>query len=153
MPNCYLSADATCFDKSTQITLVDNSTKSIDKMEVGDIIMAYDTLTHKLDTAVVMGLHKHDVPNIKLVQMTFNENIDLKINCTKNHPFRTAKNEWVEARDLMVGDTLYILNALGTEMKEVTIKSMDESEPVRQVFNISTSNKNYFANGVLVHNK
>jgi len=62
-------------------------------------------------------------------------------------------NIWKEASELIVGDTLLILNESSMTLNKVRINKIGVIKNVNQVFNISTSKNNYFANGILVHNK
>lgn len=151
MPNCFLSANENCFAPSVNISLANHTTKPINEMKIGDIIIAYDISKKELDTAIVEAVHIHSNRDNQLIEVTLNDNVETKINCTENHPFRTSDNQWLDARELKVGDELILL--IGMELKAVSVKTIRNYENSDQVFNISTSKKNYFANGILVHNK
>lgn len=151
MPNCVLAANETCFAPSVHISLANHTSKPINEMKVGDIIIAYDFLKKEVDTAIVNAVHIHSNKDQQLIEITYQGNVEITINCTENHPFLTIDNQWLNALELKVGDTIYMLDQM--QIKEVVIKSVRPYKNTDQVFNISTSKENYFANGILVHNK
>jgi len=68
--------------------------------------------------------------------------------CSFN-PESTFENYEICTKQLQVGDLL-----LGSDLKEIQISGIHYSEEEIQTFNFHTARtQNYFANGVLVHNK
>ena len=74
--------------------------------------------------------------------------INREIAVTGTHPFLVG-NDWVEARDIRVGDVL-----AGSDGTAVLVDSVESIDYGVRVFNITVSGKHtFFADGILVHNK
>jgi hypothetical protein len=74
--------------------------------------------------------------------------INGEISVTDTHPFLVG-NDWIEARDIRVGDTL-----VGLDGTAVPVNSVESVDYGVRVFNIAVSgNHTFFADGILVHNK
>ncbi|MDH5268545.1 MAG: Hint domain-containing protein [Candidatus Krumholzibacteria bacterium] len=74
--------------------------------------------------------------------------INGEISVTGTHPFLVG-NDWVEARDIRVGDVL-----AGSDGTAVLVDSVESIDYGVRVFNITVSgNHTFFADGILVHNK
>jgi hypothetical protein len=74
--------------------------------------------------------------------------INGEISVTGTHPFLVG-NDWIEARDIRVGDTL-----VGLDGTAVPVNSVESVDYGVRVFNITVSgNHTFFADGILVHNK
>ncbi len=74
------------------------------------------------------------------------------ISATPNHPVFISRKGFLNADTLSAGMKASLLN--GKRTKRVKIISINKApESVSQVYNLKTSLGNYFANGVLVHNK
>jgi hypothetical protein len=82
---------------------------------------------------------------------SFNSNIFAKkgeLKVTLEHPF-LINDSWVKASELKVGDELFTVS--GKRARIINIKNVKENVAV---YNIHVNgNENYFANGILVHNK
>ncbi len=133
-----------CFLEDTEILMADGSRKAIKDVHVGDMVQSYDTATgsFKADRVVAHIVH----PQVDGTYLTVNGNLHV----TANHPVY-INGSWQDMGNARVGDTL--VNDAG---QTVTITSITESEPgIHDLYNLHLAGKdhNYFAEGVLVHNK
>jgi len=92
-----------CFPKGTRVVTSDSINKNIEKIRVGDKLIAYDG--GKLVETTVTKLFKHQ--STELLEIEFENNG--KIRCTPEHPFY-VKGEWVEAKNLETGQEIYNIN-------------------------------------------
>ncbi len=139
-----------CFAGGTKISMADGSEQAIESVQIGDHVLSYDEASESIVPAEVTAtfVHENQQPLLRV-------NDDLEV--TANHPF-FVNGHWVVAEDLVPGSEILRLNR--PESKELpgfvrTIVSSISGIPVAgQVFNIEVDvQHNYFANGVLVHNK
>jgi hypothetical protein len=113
----------------------------IESLQVGDEVLAFD---HGLVPSTVTATH---VAEAATLELTLSDGS--VIVTTDEHPFR-HRGEWVKAADLKPGAELVSLTPRGDGFG---LKSAKRGE-VRTVYNISVATQeNYFAGGVLVHNK
>ena len=129
-----------CFSGGTPITMADGSQKPIRLIRVGEAVLAYDTSPGTTSPALVT--HK----------MARRVNQDLLLNgsirVTDEHPFFVA-GEWKPAKSLKPG--MRLLTVTG---QYLDIQSMKRIHKPLVVFNMTVDGlHNYFAAGVLVHNK
>jgi len=133
-----------CFLSGTPILMADGSTRPIEEVNVGDKVLSFDTQ----DSRVVMGTVKN----------TFNHHnktkeyliIDDELRVTSNHQFY-SQGSWQEIGSLKAGDGL--LNSQLLEEKIQKIETVKLDEPV-SLYNLEIDTyQNYFAGGVLAHNK
>lgn len=92
-----------CFPKGVKVIVSNKSNKSIEKIEVGDKLIAFND--GKLVETEVKELFKNDT--INLLKLTFEDNSS--INCTPEHPFFVGEN-WIRAQDLKIDDEIYKIN-------------------------------------------
>ncbi|MBO4777734.1 MAG: hypothetical protein J5588_04495 [Bacteroidales bacterium] len=150
MPNTLILMYETCFDKNTTVELCDSRKINIDKIKINDVIMAYDTESQTIDTAVVLNVMKHKVDLYPMITLTLSNGTQTK--CTNNHPF-WCNEKWTRADELRIHDVLQVYDEKSRSLKPVTITDLRMSAESMEVYNITTSKHTYFANGVLVHNK
>lgn len=152
MPSPSLNIRVECFIAGTPVTMADGSTKPIEKVETGDLVLSFDETTHALVPArvqrtVVRRAADHLV------------SVNGELIATDNHPFRTARG-WVRAEALRVGDTLVrVLDTgagsaarFGTEPDEV--RSLAMQPGTVDTYNLDVAETHgYFAGGFLVHDR
>ncbi len=135
---------SSCFLAGTQVTLADGSTKSIEDIKTGDIVLSYDLANKRTFPQVVSRLLVHEnVSGYLLV------NDSLKV--TGNHlVWSPSKNAWVHADTLVIGDTL-----MNSDGSAYAIESIENVNETNTVYNLSLPGPYhaYFAGGVLVHNE
>ncbi len=120
--------------------LPDHALKPIEKLKVGDVVMAYDEKTNSLVSDKITQTFVHDGEEYLVI------NRHLRV--TPNHPV-LSRNQWVEAGTLKAGDTL--TNAQGISEKIRDIKLVKGKA---KIYNIEVNPVHtYVANGYIVHNK
>lgn len=149
--------DVHCFAAGTQITMADNSTKSIEQITKDDWVMTFDNTTNKLVKMKVSELiqARHSI----LLKLKFS---DREIITTDDHPFWTADKKWAslnpnksnnnyeqtsEVIQLKIGDRVFI----PTENKFIDIISIGTIEEEQLTYTLElTTGDNFIANGLLV---
>gem|GEM_PF-1918587 len=155
-----------CFVAGTQVQMADGSTKSIDKIKVGDEVKSRDPATGKDKDEPVLRLYIHPAPQIMVLHLSDGE----EITCTPEHRFYVPGKGFEEAgeltnRDRLVCDSEEIASATtaGAEPKQLNITSItwEAEAPTtttsRPVYNFEVANTHtYFVGagwgGVWVHN-
>jgi len=134
-----------CFIAGTEITLASGDVKNIEDISVGEEVLTYNEETKVNELGVVGDLKQHTVQGVVELELG-----SIKITCTPEHPF-FANSEWKAAKDLEVGNICRSVDGL-----EVAVTSkVNNAEKEVEVFNLLSvsDNHNFFANGILVHNK
>jgi hypothetical protein len=135
-----------CFVAGTQITTVNGSNKNIENIKIGETITTWNENTQKTEPGIVGDLKVSKVESI--VKLTFEDgNI---INTTKEHPFYVEGKNWITAANLVVGDVCKTINNSPTIISSIEITN--ESTTVYNLLSVAP-NHNFYANGVLTHNK
>jgi hypothetical protein len=146
-----------CFVKGTLVTLFDGEKIKIENIKEGAEVLTY----HKErgnEKGVVIKLLKPKSNNI--IQIEFEDGT--KIQCTKEHPIYIKGKGWssvtplrsiikhgVKSKKLKVGD-IALKEILETKITNISNVITEEQELYNLMIN---GNRNYYANGVLVHNK
>ena len=149
-----------CFVAGTPITMGDGTTKAIELIEIGDEVMNYNFNSEEVQTGKVTTI---DTPtHADIIEISFG---DKKTKNTFDHPYwvvgkgwSSYKPEWtkkryeIETNQLEVGDKC--LELYEGKLREVEITDITEDINPVQTYSLEiTTNHNYFANDVLVHNK
>lgn len=129
-----------CFIAGTQILMADGSSKAIEDIEKGDLVLTRNSaLDGNLVPVEVLSTVKHTVNEYLLV----NENLGV----TQEHVL-FINGQWQVAGELKIGDVL--LNSSG---ETVTVESIRTIRETMNVYNFQTADKHtYFANDLYVHN-
>ncbi len=90
-----------CFLGGTQILMADGSQKNIEDIQIGDIVKSYDERTDIISTDKIVNVF-HDKPDQMVDDHYLLINNDLGV--TPDHSLY-INNEWIQARDLKIGDT------------------------------------------------
>ena len=136
----------TCFTAGTEITLLNGDVKNIEDIIVGDEILSYNEKLDKNEIGVVGEIKSHEVNSV--IRLTLdNENI---IITTEEHPFFVDGKGWVKAVNLQPLDVCKKVD--GSESLISTVETLEETHIVYNLLNVS-DNRNFYANGILVHNK
>lgn len=150
-----------CFVSDTIITIENNKTKYIQDIEVGDLVLSYNEKTMMKEYNKVTHVYKpnHD----DLVEYVLSNGI--KITSTFDHPFYV--NDYIlssyspdltnkkydnlsEVIKINVGD--YMNSVEGEKISIVEINEKERIVTQTYIFTVENNN-NFYANGVLVHNK
>ena len=96
-----------CFPEKTSIITIDGY-KNIEDIEIGDIVLSYNTETKKTEYKEVLKLFVHENYENYMYELTINGKV-LKV--TGEHRIYIKNNygingEWIEVKDLKVGDKL-----------------------------------------------
>jgi len=158
--NMTITHNPLCFVAGTQISLSDNTTKNIEDVMVGDLIVTYNEVTGEKEINKVLSL-KQPIHN-DLVTYHFSN--DTTLTCTFDHPFyvnglelasykpNLTNNRYKfdkEVKQINVGDVVK------TTMGETSISLIDElptKNTETYIFTVE-NNHNFYANDVLTHNK
>jgi RHS repeat-associated protein len=133
-----------CFVKGTKISTEDGL-KDIESIQVGDTVWAFDeqTLMNTLKPVTETMVFQSD----HLLKFVFDNHT---LFTTNDHPFYHNGN-WVEARNLNIGDSLHLLNNTKT-----VIQHKERIDTLVTVYNFEVADvHNYYVgeDQILVHNK
>lgn len=149
-----------CVLYNTPILYTDGTTKAIERVNVGDSILGYDTKTNEY--VKVSVLQVFETTDDSIVKLTLEDNSILEL--TKNHIIYT-KRGWssysgkMEERytekdvtsvyKLEIGDKVLCINGIWKELINIEI-----SEGEYRVFNLDVSDNynTYVAGGIVTHN-
>jgi hypothetical protein len=156
-----------CFIAGTQIIMDDDSTKNIESVKIGDMVKTVNTRTMEIENNLVLDLltrfhsGEGDDFTVKIRFENGNENQN-----TNTHPYYTVKKGWASYRPdltlqsyglkvelLKTGDTVYEL--INNRLEKIKIVEIEEVHEPLSTYNLSevANNSNFFAGGILVHNK
>ena len=141
-----LEPESSCLKEGTKI-LTHQGSKLIETLVVGDKIISYNG-TNKVTNQITAIKKSHTKKTIKI---TLKNNITIE--GTKEHPvFNIETQSYDKLGEFKAGDLLQITNDSGSEI--VLIKENHYSTGI-VVYDLSVQapHHNYFAEGVLVHNK
>ncbi len=133
-----------CFLPGTAVSTREGVTP-IEELKVGDKVMSYDLTSGKIVESIVSKTYKSMSDNYYII----NE----RVKVTAEHPFYVvggaAKDgSWVKVKDLKVGMTLF------DGKRVVLINTVRLANEPAEVYNLQVDGySNYFAEGILVHNK
>jgi len=156
----HTSHSSCCFPEDSMVA-TPSGTKPIQDIRVGETVLAYDFDTKKLEEATVEELETPMREGIYIINNGF-------IKVTNDHPFYTKKKDnrtgWAaidkehaeksyqlgQIMSLKVGDFIF-----NKDSDWVEIKSLEYVEGDIQTYNLKrvSRNRNYFVEGLLVHNK
>jgi len=129
-----------CLLAGTPILMSDGSTKPIEAIKAGDMVMAFDEKTGSLREDRVSEFFEHPADNYLIINDTFK--------VTPNHPVY-SQGQWVEIGNLKVGDSL-----VNSEGKSVIVNSIKKVTGEVIVYNLEVNPYHtYIAGGFVVHNK
>jgi hypothetical protein len=130
-----------CFVAGTLVTLSDGTRKPIEQLQIGDEVRSYNIERREFVAGRVSKVMSRDASEYL--------NID-GVLVTEEHPFwHVGRGEWVKAKAIRRNDFL-LRDYGGTKVVNFVFKV---SEPAT-VYNLTVDGEhNYFAGGVLVHNK
>jgi hypothetical protein len=132
------------FTEDTRV-LTTNGYKKISDIKMGEIIYSYNEKEKTIEKDKVIDVRSHCTE--EKIAKIYLENGEV-IKTTTHHKFYLSDN-WVEAKDLKVGDEL-----LNSKLEKIKIKEIGVVENYYdKVWNLSVKNNhNFFVNDVLVHN-
>ena len=144
-----------CFLAWTQVHMADWTTKNIEEIEIGDMVLTYNVETKENEYNKVLYKYIHENSIDDLYELTINGNL-LKV--TEAHRFYVVMDEdnwyqcpynWVPAKKLKVWDVLLMKDG-----SYVTIDEINHYSNLATVYNLLVENNhNYYVDEwYLVHN-
>jgi hypothetical protein len=148
-----------CFVSGTLVTLSNGESLNIEDVKEGDMVITYNIEKNIQEIGKVkslISLKKNDIVSIKLSNST-------NVECTSEHPFWVVNKGWssispeksllyhdMNIEKMTVGDILLTDSNIGVIVDD--IKEL-KNETIN-VYNLQIEgHHNYYANGILVHNK
>ena len=158
--NAFVTHNAPCFIAGTKIALSNGDIKNIEDVVSGDVVMTYNVVTKQAEPNTVTSVFSKTVN--KVVEYKFENGFG--ITGTVDHPLFVVGKGWC-SHDPEASNAKYTLEApvgkleVGDELQLFEGTSKVVSAEVKEieipVYNLQQvqPNNNYFANGVLVHNR
>jgi intein/homing endonuclease len=146
-----------CFAAGTKVLLSDGSSKNIEDIKTGDIVLSYNLSTNENENKVVGRLLSVLSDHISYVSLS--NGTTLKV--TNDHPIYTNKG-WA-AIDVELTKTKYdlpveelviggMVKTIDSNVEVISIETKDESTMTFTLKDVE-DNANFYADGVLVHNR
>lgn len=149
------SGSTGCFVAGTKVTMADGTEKVIEKVKEGDAVLAWDFSKNAPVEAEVVEIWSGHKDNLYKINDT---------EVTDIHPFWVIGKGWaavapasssekhgIDVAEFAVGDEMMKLDGSAEKVNAIEKKESD-GETVYNLAKIETYH-NFFANGVLVHNK
>jgi hypothetical protein len=129
--------------------MADGSQKPIEDVRAGDLVLGRDAQGQILPQSVIGTVVHEDSASTVVVNGT--------LVTTPEHPFY-VDGRYVKAGELQVGDELTMLDggtgAVPMATKTIHVQSLASESGLDRTYNFEVAGThNYFAGGVLVHNK
>jgi hypothetical protein len=133
-----------CFVAGTPIA-TPSGEKRIEDIQIGDTVVTFDHDTDSEVLAAVSNTIVSDAEELFRIDVG-----DVSLQVTGEHPFWVeGLQDYVPVRDLSVGDVVKLLGG-----DSGTVRDIQQFQSSQPVYNITVDGQhNYFAAGVLVHNK
>ena len=142
-------AGGQCCMPDTLVMIDEKTTISISEFQVGNRILTYDFKKNRLRNAKILDKWEKEKKEIYEI-ITKN----CKIKCSKDHLFFVKKGKEkkeIPAEKLNVNDVLFYVNK-DLERNETKIVDIKFKKEKTKMIDISVSNQNFIANGLIVHN-
>jgi hypothetical protein len=138
--------DTECFEEGTPIATPDGD-KPIESLSPGARVTSFDLTTKRLVTSSVTRA-KERTGNV--ARLTLSNGATFAV--TANHPFYSvAKERWITAGELAVGERLLVLDHASTS--EAVLVAKTDFDRAAKVYEITVGRTHdYFAAGTLAHN-
>ena len=138
--------DGGCVPYTAQIQMADGALRSAGEIKPGDVIATFNPLTGEIGPNPVL----HVVPRGVQPCVQIKTDDGRSFVCSTTHRIAVAGEGYYEAADVQVGHTLVTYTSCPAVVSSV--ESVDAQEVVTFTIDDATS-RNYFADGVLAHNK
>ena len=159
--NKFLAHNRSCFIAGTEIYLSNGDIKNIEDISIGDSVLSYNTSTNKIEEKEVVNINQ-PIHN-DLVTYTFSN--FSSITCTFDHPLFTEDLKLVsynpdltnsrynlgeKVNQVNLGDKVKLVQGGTAYINSITEHPLEEVQTY--IFSVEDNN-NFYANGILVHNK
>ncbi|MDB9911211.1 hypothetical protein OAC88_03625, partial [Flavobacteriaceae bacterium] len=153
-----------CFVAGTKITMSNGSQKNIEDVNIGDKVLTYDTKIQKIKAGEVKNIATPE--HTKFVEFRF-EN-DTKNTNTLDHPYYVIGKGWssydpemtkikydLEVNKIELGDNVLLFDETTKRVGKLKLTDQKLISKTQKTYNLEkvSENHNFFANGILVHNK
>jgi len=153
-----------CFVAGTKIKMANGSEKNIEAVINGDKVLTYNTENKEIETGEVINMVNPE--HTKLIKFSF-ENGTKNTN-TLDHPYYIKDKGWasfsprltkrnydLEVKQIEVGDIVFIYTSKEEKLKSIKLIKYELIHKKQTTYNLDkvSKNHNFFANGILVHNK
>ena len=132
------------------------SPTAIEKIEVGEVVLAWDEELHRQIPRKVVRLFRNTSDHIRYLTVESEDGMQQEIGTTDGHPFWVPGRGWVDAGDLVTGDKLRESNGNVSEL--VDSQRLDAEEEIK-IFNFEVEGSHTYyvaadssSNAILVHN-
>lgn len=157
-----------CFIAGTQITLEDSTQCNIEDVKVGDKVLTYNEYTSQIEPNEVLDINSQihtGLDDDYTVIIKFDNN--MSNHNTNSHPYYvkdkglcscrpdvTLDKYDISVNKLEEGDVVFSIDD-DKNLHEVTVISIESYNKSIKTYNLFSveNNHNFFANGILVHNK
>jgi hypothetical protein len=130
----------------TEITLFDGTTKLAKDIKIGDVVLSWNSDTNLFEGITVSNIFNREVSVLYKITIGGNE-----ILVSDSHGFWLGKNTKAYAKDLLVGDTLYV--RVGDSIEMMNVDSVEIIESTEEVYTFTVPNThNYVSNDIVSHN-
>lgn len=148
-----------CFVAGTKIAMDDGTSKNIENVVVGDRVVTLEDEDELIGNRVLEVMSKANQPTVKYtlstgdsVEATLDHPIFVKGKgyCSYSPSLTTQENNGMSVNQIEIGDSVLFYSDI-----EGTITSIDLQDTPKTVYNLRNveNNHNFFANGILVHNR
>lgn len=139
-----------CLAPTTKINLHDGSKKSIQDIEIGDELLAYDESTHTLSKTKVINKTKLFRDDLVTITAGNTERSNNKVVCSQDHRWYVKDKGWTYAKDLKGGDILLTSHDFSIKSYKMLgdrnpMKNPDNGLTVKHVKPLSNKAKGSFA--------
>eukprot|EP00484_Ammonia_sp_Unknown_P020844 CAMPEP_0197028050 /NCGR_PEP_ID=MMETSP1384-20130603/7853_1 /TAXON_ID=29189 /ORGANISM="Ammonia sp." /LENGTH=495 /DNA_ID=CAMNT_0042456993 /DNA_START=27 /DNA_END=1514 /DNA_ORIENTATION=- len=155
-----------CFVNGTKVLLSTMQCANIEDVNCNDLVLTYNLDSNRAESHRVKSLLKYRVNELVTIELVNKS----QITCTPLHPFYVAsKQMWccvdpsaavswyagqIQLGKLCVGDQLFSASSDLVEIQDIRYKYVDADESITvRTLEVDGANHNFFANGMLVHNK
>lgn len=148
-----------CFVAGTKIAMDDGTSKNIEDVIVGDRVVTLEDEDELVGNRVLEVMSKANQPTVKytlstgdVVESTLDHPIFVKGKgyCSYSPSLTTQENNGMNVNQIEIGDSVLFYSDI-----EGTITSIELQDAPKTVYNLRNveNNHNFFANGILVHNR
>jgi len=154
-----INIDTCCFVKGTKITMFDYTTKNIEDVKIGDIIITYNEETKLQEPGEVVKV----VSPMRSDIVEYELSSGISIKSTTCHPYWVVNKGW-SSFNPEITKKLYNFDVEKIEESDVLLTIDNEEAIVDKITELITKkvitynlgimgNHTYYANNILVHNK
>jgi Pretoxin HINT domain len=134
-----------CFLSGTMVWMSNGTYKNIEDVKIGDIVKSYNESSREIVNSTVINIYYH---NANQMGVDYYMIINNFLEVTPNHPI-LVNGQWQQIGNAKIGD--YLQDENGNRVYIANIQKIYQKVPV---YNLEINDThNYFANGILVHNK